>query len=370
LIKILNIVGARPNFMKIAPLMREMSRHEDIQAYLVHTGQHYDDNLSQVFFDELGIPRPDINLGIGSGTRREQIARIQAAFEPVVAKEDPDLVLVVGDVNSTIACAGVARRHKVPVAHVEAGLRSFDPTMPEEHNRRETDQIADFLFVTEESGLKNIEAEGLTGRYFLVGNVMIDSLAYNRVRIERSGILDELSLRPHQYMAATFHRPGNVDALSALRNLVGTITGICERSHLVLPLHPRTRDSLNRHELLEKLKSVPRLILTEPLRYFDFLKLVSLSKAVITDSGGIQEETTWLGIPCLTMRENTERPITISVGTNVLVGSDREKLIREVEKIEAGHPKKGEIPHHWDGKAAERIVAILRRELSHRIQQK
>ena len=262
-VKVLNIVGARPNFMKMAPLVHVMARYPtEIRQVLVHTGQHYDENLSRVFFDELEIPRPDINLGVGSGTREEQIARIQEAFEPIVRREQPDLVLVVGDVNSTIACAEIALRHEVRVAHVEAGLRSFDLDMPEEHNRCATDKIADYLFVTEDSGMKNVEREGLPGRAFFVGNVMIDTLRANQERANGSDVLERFRLAEGDYFVATFHRPSNVDSREELTELVGTISAICARGTLVLPLHPRTQHSLDHHGLLDELLATAGLICT------------------------------------------------------------------------------------------------------------
>ena len=363
MLRIINVVGARPNFMKIAPLVTEMDRHADIESLLVHTGQHYDDNLSRVFFDELGIPRADLNLGVGSGAREAQIEQIRAAFEPVVSEHRPDAVLVVGDVNSTIACASVARQHRISVVHVEAGLRSFDSDMPEEHNRRETDQISDYLFVTELAGMQNLDAEGVNGKRFFVGNVMIDTLVGNLERARESDILERLGLGPRGYFASTFHRPSNVDSAEDLGGLIDLIERVCTRSPLVLPLHPRTRQSLLNHGELNRLQEVPGLVLTEPLGYLDFLRLVQNARGVITDSGGIQEETTYLGIPCLTMRANTERPVTIDLGTNVLIGTDREKLLHHVDEIMLGRFKTGEIPPQWDGHAAPRIVRVLQEEL-------
>ncbi len=350
--------------MKVAPLIREMKRYPDIAPLLVHTGQHYDDKLSRIFFSELRIPEPDINLGVGSGSRNEQIKKIQQAFEPVLTKEMPHLVVVVGDVNSTIACASVAKKHGIKVAHVEAGLRSFDLSMPEEHNRRETDQISDFLFVTEQSGLENLKTEKIRGACFLVGNVMIDTLVHNLENALRSSISETLSLSPKSYIAATFHRPSNVDRQEDLQRLIDVLTNIAKKAPLVFPIHPRTKRSLQDFGLFEALAKTEHFILSEPLGYWDFLKLVSGSSAVVTDSGGIQEETTFLGVPCLTMRENTERPVTVSVGTNVLVGSDSARLMDELDKILAGGHKKGEKPPFWDGHAASRIVQIVREQLS------
>ena len=364
MLRIINVVGARPNFMKIAPLVAEMGQYRDIESILVHTGQHYDDNLSRVFFEELGIPRADLNLGVGSGPREQQIQRISEAFRPVVSEHPADAVLVVGDVNSTIACATVAREHGIKVVHVEAGLRSFDLDMPEEHNRRETDEIADYLFVTERAGMLNLEKERVVGKPFLVGNVMIDTLVRNLERVEQSDILDRLDIRPGRYFASTFHRPSNVDSAADLRALVALIEEIGQRTTLVLPLHPRTQSSLIEHRELDRLRGAPGVRLIEPLGYLDFLRLVRDAGGVITDSGGIQEETTYLGVPCLTMRENTERPVTIELGTNVLIGADGSKLMDQVDEIIAGRFKQGTIPPHWDGRAAQRIVATLHEELS------
>ena len=363
MLKIINIVGARPNFMKIAPLVKAMACHQDVESCLVHTGQHYDDKLSDVFFKQLGIPSPDINLGIGSASREEQITRISAAFEPIVIEQRPDAVLVVGDVNSTIACARVAKAHGVKVVHVEAGLRSFDPSMPEEINRVETDQISDYLFVTEESGMENLEKESVPGKRFLVGNCMIDTLVQNFEQVQASGILAQLKLSGQRYIVATFHRPSNVDSREALSRLVAILQQLCHRTKLVLPLHPRTRKSAENFGLLATLEALPGLLLTEPLGYHDFIRLVRDAMVVVTDSGGIQEESTYLRVPCLTMRENTERPVTVTIGTNTLLGSDGSALLAAVDSVIRGDYKKGAIPPLWDGRAAERIVDILRREL-------
>ena len=350
--------------MKIAPLVQELGLHPDVTQYLVHTGQHYDDSLSRVFFDDLGIPPPDINLEVGSGTREQQIAEIKRRFGPVLVDQAPDLVVVVGDVNSTIACAEVAKQHGVKVAHVEAGLRSFDLSMPEEHNRRETDGIADYLFVTEEAGMQNLEAEGIPGKCYLVGNVMIDSLVTGLEGAQGSDIVEQLGLEPHGYVVGTFHRPSNVDEPSQLALLIDILKRVCVCIPLVLPLHPRTRESFVRHGLAEELDQISGLIVCEPLGYVNFLSLLSQCRGVITDSGGIQEETTYLKIPCLTMRENTERPVTLSQGSNVLVGSDIGKLENELGKILSGTFKNSSIPPLWDGKAAQRIVEALLRELN------
>jgi UDP-N-acetylglucosamine 2-epimerase (non-hydrolysing) len=363
-LKVMNVVGARPNFMKIAPLIREMGRHEDIRQTLVHTGQHYDADLSDVFFRDLAIPKPDFNLAVGPGCRDEQIRRICDAFERVLLNGRPDLVIVVGDVNSTVACGRVARKHRVKLAHVEAGLRSFDLSMPEELNRIETDGISDYLFVTEESGMLNLANERVEGKSYLVGNVMIDTLIHSLPATKASTVLDELGIEEGNYMVATFHRPSNVDAECDARNLIETIQRICERVQLVLPLHPRTRNSLHAHGLLGSLALIKNLVLTEPQGYVDFLRILSRSKAAITDSGGIQEESTYLGIPCLTMRMNTERPITLTCGTNTLVGADKEKLLAEIDRIVANQYRVSTVPRLWDGHAARRIVEVLKTEMA------
>ncbi len=362
--KIINIVGARPNFMKMAPLVRAFDAVEGLEQLLVHTGQHYDAGLSDVFFRELGIPAPDISLGVGSLPRPEQIARIEESFEPVVVSEKPDVVLVVGDVNSTVACARVARRHGVKVAHVEAGLRSFDLEMPEEHNRVETDQLSDFLYVTEEAGLRNLANEKITGEALLVGNVMIDTLVHDLPKARSSMKSKELGLSEGEFIVSTFHRPSNVDTAAGLESILDIIRTITARSAMVLPLHPRTKASYERFGMLEQLRGLPQLVLCEPLGYVDFMGLVCRAKAVVTDSGGIQEETTYLGVPCLTMRENTERPSTVELGTNIIVGSDRDLLRTELDNIHKGTFKKGSVPPLWDGKSAERIAAHLKQRLS------
>jgi UDP-N-acetylglucosamine 2-epimerase (non-hydrolysing) len=361
--KVMLVAGARPNFMKVAPLSREFQRRQGVESVLVHTGQHYDVMMSEVFFRELEIPHPDINLEVGSHPREEQIGMIAERFDPVVRDTKPDVVIVVGDVNSTVACAQVARRYGVKVAHVEAGLRSFDLRMPEELNRTETDKLADFLFVTEPSGMEHLAAEGVPGRRFLVGNVMIDTLVGQLDKVRASGILAKLSLRPREYVAATFHRPSNVDTKDALGALVGTIAAVCDEVAMVLPIHPRTLGRVKEFGLEERLRGIELLVLCDPLGYHDFMKLVMDSQAVVTDSGGIQEETTYLGIPCITMRENTERPITVEVGTNVVVGADRGAVLAHIGLVRAGALRKGRVPELWDGGAAERIAEILIREM-------
>lgn len=359
-LKILNVVGARPNFMKIAPLMAQMKRHREFDVSLLHTGQHYDQKMSKLFFEDLGIPRPDIYLGVGSANHGEQTGKIMIEFEKILLQNKPDLVVVVGDVNSTIACGLVAVKQGVKLAHVEAGLRSFDRSMPEEINRILTDQISDFLFVTESSAIENLRREGIShDKIFLVGNVMIDTLTMHLARAEKSDILDQLGLQARNYATLTLHRPSNVDHRQNFLEILSALKEIQNQIPIVFPVHPRSRERLNQFGLNQQLKDMPGLLLIEPLGYLDFLKLMAKSKFVLTDSGGIQEESTVLGIPCLTLRENTERPVTVSQGTNRVIGSQGKKIIEESEKILRGEFKKGRLPDLWDGKAAERIVEIL-----------
>ncbi|MFW6093127.1 MAG: non-hydrolyzing UDP-N-acetylglucosamine 2-epimerase [Pseudomonadota bacterium] len=362
-LRILNVAGARPNFMKIAPIMSALEQRPGMEGLIVHTGQHYDVAMSEVFFEELGLPEPEVNLEVGSGDRSEQICRIAERFEPVVRDERPDAVLVVGDVTSTVACAGVAKRHGLPVIHVEAGLRSFDRDMPEEINRIETDQLSDLLFVTEPSGMANLAAEGVSGRAFLVGNVMIDCLARNLAKARDRGVHERLGLTAGSYVVGTFHRPSNVDSPERLANVLRIIEHAAGSGPVVLPLHPRTRASLERHGLRERLFAVPGLHIVEPLGYLDFISLVDRAAAVVTDSGGIQEETTWLRVPCITMRDNTERPVTVDIGTNVLAGTQPRSVCDAIDAVMAGRGKRGGIPEHWDGRAAQRIVDVMAREL-------
>jgi UDP-N-acetylglucosamine 2-epimerase (non-hydrolysing) len=358
-LKILAVVGARPNFMKAAPLIWEAQRRGGIDVCLVHTGQHYDAKMSQLFFDELRLPRPDVNLEVGSGSHAAQTAEVMKRFEPVVLRERPDLVLVVGDVNSTIACALVAAKLLVPVAHVEAGLRSFDRTMPEEINRILTDAISDWLFVTEPSGIENLRREGVPDdRVFLVGNVMMDTLVASRPRIAASPVLQRLGVEPERYAVLTLHRPANVDEPQTLRRLMGAIERLQREVPFIFPVHPRTRDTIGAYR---RGGALPNLIFTEPLGYLDFMKLLSHARLVLTDSGGVQEETTFLGVPCLTMRENTERPVTVTEGTNRLVGLDPDRIIGEgLQALTAG-TRGGRVPHLWDGHAAGRILDVLTR---------
>ena len=359
--RVINVVGARPNLMKIAPVVREMRQHADIEPLLVHTGQHYDNNMSDIFFAELGIPAPDIHLGVGSGSHASQTAKVLLGFEPILLEQRPDLVLVVGDVNSTLACTLAAAKLGIPVAHVEAGLRSFDRTMPEEINRLVTDALADLLFTTEPAATANLEREGVPAAHiFFVGTVMIDTLLAQRERAAALAMPARYGLAPGGYALLTLHRPGSVDDPATLARLVTTLAAVQERIPLLFPAHPRTTARLQEAGLLPTLQALPALTMTAPLGYLEFLGLMSAARLVLTDSGGIQEETTILGVPCLTLRPNTERPITVEVGTNVLVGHDPARILAAVAGILSGAAKVGAIPPLWDGHAAERLVAVLR----------
>lgn len=360
--KIISVVGARPNFMKVAPLHRVFSKIDDVEHIIVHTGQHYDANMSKVFFEDLELPKPDVYLGVGSGSHAEQTARVMEEFEKVLLKEKPDLVIVVGDVNSTVACSLTAAKLVIPVAHVEAGLRSFDRTMPEELNRIVTDVLSDYLFVTEESGVVNLKHEGIDdSKVFLVGDVMIDSLIMYRRKAEKSGIKKVLDVHEQGYTLVTLHRPVNVDNGDNLRKILSIFKGVDRYGKIIFPLHPRTRKRIEEFGLTRDFESVKGLVLTDPLGYLDFLNLMIDAKIVLTDSGGIQEETTYLNVPCITMRENTERPATIEIGTNILTGLDVEKVISLTGECYSGKWKKNAIPGLWDGKTAERIAEILLR---------
>lgn len=355
-VKILCVAGARPNFMKLAPLIKALQQDPDFQPVLVHTGQHYDDKMSGQFFLDLCMPKPDFNLEVGSGTHACQTAEIMKRFEPVVLQEKPDAVLVVGDVNSTVACALVATKLQVPVIHVEAGLRSFDRTMPEEINRVVTDAISDLLLVTEESGRLNLLAEGIPAkRIHMVGNLMIDSLRQHVEVALRSDICARLGMTDAAYGLVTLHRPANVDDPAQFDEILGAIACIAGNLPLYFPVHPRTAAQLRvRGTSLD-----PRIHLIEPLGYLDFLCLMSQSRLVLTDSGGIQEETTVLGVPCLTLRDNTERPVTIEEGTNLLAGTRKSSILAAWEQMRRS-PKIGRIPQYWDGCAADRCVRVLR----------
>jgi len=363
-VKIINVVGARPNLMKIAPLMDAFASHVDIDPLLVHTGQHYDENMSDLFFRQLGIPKPDLNLEVGSGSHAVQTADIMKAFEPVVLEHEPDIVLVVGDVNSTIACGTVAVKLGIKLVHVEAGLRSFDRGMPEEINRIITDSISDILFCTEQSGVDNLRAEGVAEeKIHLVGNVMIDTLMRHRASADASMILEEQSLTKGEYAVLTLHRPSNVDSPEVLTSLVDVMEVIQRDLTLVFPAHPRTRAKLAEFGLADRLEACPHVRVIDPIGYLDFLKLMACAKLVLTDSGGIQEETTILEVPCLTLRENTERPVTIEVGGNQLVGQDPERILAAYRKLMDGAAPSVGIPPLWDGMAAGRIVDVLKRTM-------
>lgn len=364
MLKIMLVVGARPNFMKIFPLVEEIKKYPQIKPLLVHTGQHYDSQMSKVFFDDLGLPEPDIYLGIGSGSHAEQTANIMIEIEKVLLYEKPDLVLVVGDVNSTLAASIVAVKLLIPVAHVEAGLRSFDREMPEEINRLLTDVISDYLFTTSQDADENLKKEGISQeKIFFVGNTMIDSLQRLKNKANDSIILQRLKLKEKDFAILTLHRPSNVDRDEDLSNILDIMEQIQQRIKIVFPAHPRTQKQLKSQEFYHKLKKIPGLIIINPLSYLDFMKLMIESKFVLTDSGGIQEETTVLNIPCLTLRESTERPITVTLGTNVIVGTNSDKIIKECLRILDGYQKQGVIPPLWDGKAASRIVQVLLNEM-------
>jgi UDP-N-acetylglucosamine 2-epimerase (non-hydrolysing) len=359
--KIISVVGARPNFMKVAPLHRSIQKYQDsIQHFIVHTGQHYDQAMSKVFFQDLELPNPNVYLGVGSGSHAQQTAKIMVEFEKVVEEQKPDLVVVVGDVNSTLACSLVAAKMGVRIAHVEAGLRSFDRTMPEEINRLTTDALSDFLFVSEPSGIANLRREGTSeDKMFFVGNVMIDSLIHYREKARRSEVPKTLGLKPQEYILVTLHRPSNVDHKLSLQRIIDVLRQLSQRITVVFPIHPRTRKMITQFDMDEAVRSIHSLILTDPLGYLDFLSLMDSSTLLITDSGGIQEETTFLQIPCLTLRENTERPITVEVGTNQLCGKDIESVVSKSLDIMNGKAKQGRVPDLWDGKTGERIVQII-----------
>ena len=353
------VVGARPNFMKIAPIHAELNKR-GIGQILLHTGQHYDDNMSKVFFDDLGMPQPDIYLGIGSGSHAVQTAKVMVEFEKVCKEHRPSMVVVVGDVNSTVACSMVCAKEWIPCAHVEAGLRSFDREMPEEINRLITDAIADYLLTPSPDGDENLRNEGVgEDRIKFVGNVMIDSLLKNLERAKTSTIHSDLQIEKGNYGVLTLHRPSNVDDKESFSGIIGALEEIGNRLPLVFPLHPRTKNRAGEFGLLERLESIPNIILIGPAGYLDFVALMAESKLVLTDSGGLQEETTALGIPCLTLRENTERPITVTEGTNTIVGNDPIKIINAANDILDNGGKAGRIPDLWDGNTAVRIADII-----------
>lgn len=355
--KITCVVGARPNFIKMAAIVQELRRRPQFSARLVHTGQHFSADMSESFFEDLALPHPDVNLEAGGGSHIQQTAQIMMALEGELNAHRPDLLLVVGDVNSTVAAALVGAKMGIPIAHVEAGLRSFDRRMPEEINRIVTDILAEYLFVTEPSGVQNLLAEGIPERKIhLVGNVMIDTLMRFRDKAAASDILDRLGLVPRLYAVVTLHRPSNVDDVDKLSSYLSMLASLSERLPVVFPVHPRTRQRIPGDALSDS-----RVILTPPLSYLDFLRLMSEARLVLTDSGGIQEETTILGVPCLTMRENTERPVTIEHGTNKLAGTDPARILTMAMDTLETEPGPGRIPELWDGKAAGRTLDILER---------
>ena len=388
---VIQVVGARPNFMKVAPLHRAIKNLAGWTSKIVHTGQHFDAKMSDIFFTQLELPKPDFFLGIGGGSHTEVTAKIMLAFEKIVESEKPDLIIVVGDVTSTLACTLVAIKMGIPLAHVEAGLRSGDRTMPEEINRILTDSVANYLFVTEQSGLDHLKREGVPDeKVFFTGNVMIDSLVRYQEKAKSSTILVELGLQASaeenrrevsrlydnnidtenrrevsrlyetDYIVMTMHRPANVDTETGLKAILELIELSTAKTKVVFPIHPRTRSNMAKFGLEDTLTQNKNLILTEPLGYLEFIQLMTHSKAILTDSGGIQEETTYLGIPCLTFRDSTERPITVTLGTNQLLADLNPKItFAALEEILAGHHKKGQIPPLWDGHAAERIAENL-----------
>lgn len=367
-LKILVVAGARPNFVKVAPILKELGRRRETTAFLVHTGQHYDVSMAGNFFRDLGIPEPDISLEVGSGSHAYQTAEVMKRIEPVLVEERPSVAVVVGDVNSTLAAALASVKLGIPVAHVEAGLRSFDRTMPEEINRVVTDSISDFLFVSEQSGLENLQREGVPEtKVFFVGNVMIDSLENTRAIWTQSDVLEKLALRKKTYGGITLHRPSNVDDAATFTRLVDVLSEIAERLPLVFPVHPRTVARIKEFELESRFTFLSEgekvedsgLHVIPAMGYLDFLALEAGSKLVLTDSGGIQEESTILGVPCLTLRENTERPATIKNGTNQIVGTDPERIRKAAIEVLENFRAPTEMPPLWDGHTAERIVGIL-----------
>jgi UDP-N-acetylglucosamine 2-epimerase (non-hydrolysing) len=369
--KIINVVGARPNLMKMAPIVAELARYPDeFDQLLVHTGQHYDESMSHLFFEQLGLPRPDIDLEVGSGSHGVQTGRIMAAFEDVCIKENPDLVIVVGDVNSTMACAITAKKLGIQVAHVEAGLRSRDMSMPEEINRLCTDAVSDYLFTTDRVADQNLRREGIgEERIHFVGNVMIDTLQKYRRTAQELNLMQRLGLEKGRFATLTLHRPSNVDDRGVLLGILEALCAISDEYAIVFPIHPRTRKMIEQFGLLSFFNTgekVEGIWMTDPLGYLEFLHLNMNACMVLTDSGGLQEETTALGVPCLTLRHNTERPITCEEGTNQLVGNEKERIVEAARRVlNEVHPNQ-RMPEKWDGKAAKRIVhAILGSTNSH-----
>lgn len=359
--KIVHVVGARPNFMKIAPVIRAVERARFADQKLVHTGQHYDASMSDVFFTDLDMPRPDVHLGVGSGSHAEQTAKVMIGFERVCLEEKPDIVLVAGDVNSTMACAIDCAKLRIPCAHVEAGLRSFDLDMPEEVNRIVTDRLCEILLTPSPDADENLRREGTPDeRIFRVGNAMIDTLLALLPKAKAAGSPARFGVEPGSYAVLTLHRPSNVDDPQVLDRLLRAFAEIQRSLPLIFPVHPRTRKSFEEFSFGARLAAMPALKLCEPLGYLEFLGLMSQAKLILTDSGGLQEEATALGIPCLTLRENTERPITVTEGTNTIVGVDPAIIVSEATRAISGQGKAGRIPALWDGTASERIADVLR----------
>ena len=351
--------------MKVAPLHKAFQKYSSsLRHRIVHTGQHYDQAMSKVFFDDLELPQPDFYLGVGSGSHAEQTSKVMLGIEQVLNEQKPDLVVVVGDVNSTVAASLVSVKMGIPVAHVEAGLRSFDRTMPEEINRMLTDVISEYLFVSEPSGLHNLRREGIAeDKIFFVGNVMIDSLVHYRSKALRLSMMEQFNVKSKQYTLVTLHRPSNVDTEEGLRKIVTLFEKLSGRSSILFPVHPRTKKMLTQYGLDVRTASIPNLTITEPIGYLEFLNLMDHAQLVVTDSGGIQEETTYLGVPCLTLRENTERPITCEIGTNQICGLDLELIVKRAFEVFDGKPKTGRVPELWDGKASERIADIITKHI-------
>jgi len=374
--RLLSVVGARPNFMKIAPIVAELGKYSEIEHRLVHSGQHYDELLSGNFFSDLELPAPDVNLEIGSGSHAAQTAEVMKRLEPILLECRPDMIIVVGDVNSTLAAALTAVKLEIPVAHVEAGLRSFDMTMPEEINRKLTDAISTLLFVTEQSGVDNLKNEGISAnKIYLVGNVMIDSLRRHRELAERSPILERLEIRQsggacRPYGVLTLHRPSNADRRDVLRRILETVQILAADLPIFFPVHPRTRKNIDLFGCASYLTNARSyrdgIVALDPLGYLDFLCLMQHARLVLTDSGGIQEETTVLGVPCLTLRENTERPATVEYGTNQIVGLNPDRILSAARSILQGPRPAYRCPELWDGNAAERIVNVIRKHLAQR----
>ena len=363
MLKLLIVAGARPNFMKIAPIVAAIRRRSDeFQSFIVHTGQHYDEAMSDAFFRDLNLPAPDVDLGVGSGSHAAQTAGVMSAFEPVVMKERPDWVVVVGDVNSTLACALVCAKLRVKVAHVEAGLRSRDRNMPEEINRLLTDQIADLLLTPSRDADANLRNEGIPEeRIRFVGNIMIDSLRQQLERAQQSPVLEKLNLAEGNYGVLTLHRPSNVDEQQAFARILDALAEIVTQLPVIFPAHPRAQKMIEELGLTHRVAAMKGFRMIDPIGYLDFLRLMSGARLVLTDSGGIQEETTVLGIPCITLRENTERPITVEMGTNTIAGTDTTKIVAAARRALDKPPDKTtlRIPEYWDGHTADRILDAM-----------